>query len=74
MHNSRHLKGSEMKTQPTEGNNSEYFDELLERASDGYDPYGYIEDNTMGLKPSSSTGSVYDFDWGERERFREKNK
>ena len=46
-----------MKTQPTKEIDSEYFDELLERASDGYDPYGYVDDNTIG--------EVCDFDWKE---------
>lgn len=42
-----------------------YCDELLEKTSDGYDPYGYIDDNMVDSRPDSPRGEVVDFDWEE---------
>lgn len=47
-----------MKAQPAKGIDSEfYFDELLERASDEYDPYGYVDGD------ETYEEEVYGFDW-----------
>jgi len=42
-----------------------YYDEVLERTGDGYDPYGYVDDNAMGSEPDSPAREVCDFDWPE---------
>ena len=55
-----------MKAKPSKNSFSEFYsDELRERTSSGYDPYGYIDDHAMGSEPDSPKGEVCDFDWKE---------
>jgi len=40
-----------------------YWEEIIERSKDNYNPYSYIEDT----EPSLTEGEVISFDWGDIE-------
>ena len=42
---------------------SEYYDEVVERVSDNYDPYNYIEEGEIPM--TCSDEELEEFDWSE---------